>query len=501
MLWLTSQVDTHDVTFGNAIQQSHLHPIGLGISGLSKHQLDDRVVIKQENHNLELSTPRLNVCTTFSSSSSPDPISPISPLEVKRSRAGKSSKLPSQAVGILNTWLNGNRHYPYPNAETKQTLANECGITVKQVTTWFTNIRQRQLRSQDNDEGRPRNGNTQPSMQGSRKGKKKDYGRSNGASPIDGLLSPFHLSPCASASENSSGEGENWQCTFCRVSLTSKSWRRHEETQHHPKYQWTCLAFGPRVPLPSSSSFICAFCELLNPDDAHFRLCHRIDECSHKDAKERTFGRPDHLQQHARNFHKCTQPLSELVRDTWRRDGPGMIDNQGWTCGFCQEVLPTWDARATHISGHFKAGLTMAHWRDNQPSQPTLPRGQSDSNELAAPDAVAGMSNVFPASSAPISSHTHQDVIGSAQSFHDQNFLMAPFMPSQMDVSNMGFNPFYVYDNTVGTYISNFAPSYSHGGMDPTATQSSEAPPADFGYAEFPETNNHSYDSDTWGCW
>lgn len=385
-----SQLDSRDISSRHVVKPSISQPVGLGINGLSSLQLDDQVAIKQEDQVFGLDTPRLRVCTAFSNTSSPGTPSPTSPVEVKRSRAGKSSKLPSQAVGQLNAWLDANRHHPYPDAQTKQALAEACGITVKQVTTWFTNTRQRQLKSQENDFIQSGDRGDQTPTQASRKGKKKDYRRSNGASPIDGFLSPPQLSPCASMSENSSGEGDNWQCTFCRASLTSKSWRRHEETQHYPKYQWTCLAFGPRVPVPSSSGSICAFCELSDPDDDHFRQFHRIGDCLCKDQKERTFGRPDHLQQHAKNFHKITQPLSELVRDTWRKDGPGLIADKSWTCGFCHEVLSTWDARETHIAGHFKNGRTMAHWRENR-SRSALPEGDISLDESAALDALASM--------------------------------------------------------------------------------------------------------------
>jgi DNA-directed RNA polymerase subunit RPC12/RpoP len=59
----------------------------------------------------------------------------------------------AEAVRHLTSWLDENRHHPYPSAETKQLLSEACGISTKQVTTWFTNMRQRQLRSQDSDSG------------------------------------------------------------------------------------------------------------------------------------------------------------------------------------------------------------------------------------------------------------------------------------------------------------------------------------------------------------
>jgi hypothetical protein len=332
-------------------------------------------------------------------------------------------------VGRLNAWLDANRHHPYPNAETKQALAEECGITVKQLTTWFTNTRQRQLKSQEQDLARVANNDAQhlnqsvtsrTSPQTSRKGKKKDYGRSNGASPIDDFLSPPQLSPSASVSENSSGETDNWQCTFCRKSLTAKSWRRHEETQHHPKHQWTCLATGPRLLLSprSNISSVCAFCEMPDPDDSHFHQYHRIDECLQKHTEDRTFGRPDHLQQHARNFHR-SQPLTDRVRDAWRSDGPGTVDNMSWICGFCHVLLPTWDARATHIAGHFKAGQTMADWQNTAGLMPSTSM-EDKSDAYFSLDAMASMGVTIAGPSSSQVPHINYNYTNTANSFETQ---------------------------------------------------------------------------------
>ncbi|KAF2628056.1 hypothetical protein BU25DRAFT_39019 [Macroventuria anomochaeta] len=492
------QLDTRDITSGSVIQHPHQQPIGLGIDELTELQLRDDIVIKNEDHSFEPSTPRLRVCTAISNPSTPDPISPASPSEVRRSHARKStSKLPSQAVGRLNAWLDANRHHPYPNANTKQALAEACSITIKQVTTWFTNTRQRQLKSQENGTGGVGSEHSHTPTQASRKGKKKDYGRSNGASPIEGFLSPPRLSPCASMSENSSGEGDNWQCTFCRVPLTAKSWRRHEETQHHPKHQWTCLATGPSIQLPSCSSSICAFCELQNPDEDHFRFFHRIGDCLCKDANERTFGRPDHLQQHARNFHKCTHSLTELVRDTWRRDGPGMLDNKSWTCGFCHEILHTWDARATHISGHFKAGLTMAQWRESRVSQSTLPREPINSEEPAALDALASMGTTIPGPSTYQQPPTNYGHNGPAHA-------LAPFAPVTTGPSDLNFDPFVMYGNEIDTFTpptTGPLTSFSLSTTMPTIAHSNETPFMDLSCMEFDEYGNPVWDHGVLNSW
>lgn len=334
------------------------------------------------------------------------PVSRIQPSTVRRSCAKRPSKLPQYALHCLRAWLREHRDDPYPSPDTKRSLAQQCGITEKQVTTWFTNTRARKL-PLSNDRSCPSSeddgayesdfssmantpvatsnaivGHSAPAshqhisfysgpttsdpaqltLQTSRRGKKKDYRRLNTISPID--ESPVPRTPATLSPNLNSSEQEMWQCTFCYQSLVPKSWRRHEETQHRPKYQWTCLATSPRIPVLSrtGTSSLCAFCSTKNPSDDHFQHSHRIVECSKKSVAERTFGRPDHLRQHVKNFHKTS--LLDIVRDKWRKDGPGKNVNEGWTCGFCAQELKTWDIRETHIANHFKDGFHISAWQD-----------------------------------------------------------------------------------------------------------------------------------------
>ncbi|KAF1919086.1 hypothetical protein BDU57DRAFT_536106 [Ampelomyces quisqualis] len=349
------------------------------------------------------------------------PISPFSPSTVRRSCARRHRRLPSHALHRLRTWLGANRDHPYPNSETKRTLAQECGLTEKQVTTWFTNTRARKLplpndrsHPSSEDEGayesdfssiadtpihypNPALGYGTPlsnvtnfagsapyeiipsTLPASRRGKKKDYGRMNTASPFEDLPAP--QTTATTSPGFASPEQETWQCTFCRQNLVPKSWRRHEETQHRPKYQWTCLADGPEVTIPShtGSSTICVFCQVENPSPDHFRHSHRVFECQKKSEADRTFGRPDHLRQHIKNFHKTS--MLSLVRDKWRRERPRNVANEMWKCGFCQATLTTWDMRETHIANHFKDGSTMASWIDPD----TAPTVESNHDPLQVP--------------------------------------------------------------------------------------------------------------------
>jgi hypothetical protein len=176
---------------------------------------------------------------------------------------------------------------------------------------------------------------------------------------------------------------ETWQCTFCSQHLAPKAWRRHETTQHRPKDRWTCLVTGPRIQTQADGLSMCVFCQLENPSEEHFVQLHRIQDCLKRSEDDRTFGRPDHLRQHVRNFHKAA--LFDTVREEWRRSAPQ--DNVSWTCGFCNENLTTWDIRETHIANHFKDGLTKASWRNlpmvgDSPTSQQVPAYISESMPL-----------------------------------------------------------------------------------------------------------------------
>jgi hypothetical protein len=347
--------------------------------------------------------------------------------KVKRSRAGRNSKLPLSALNRLQSWLDAHQDNPYPNAAEKQQLAQECGITEKQVTTWFTNARARQLSpldtylssasedevAQESDIASAaqtppytsgfgsemqlpayshRAGSISGSSafsagpnrpQASRRGKKKNYRRHSIQPPQITEHLPFD-SPVITSNEHSTADSQElWQCTFCRATLVPKSWRRHEETQHRPRAQWTCMLEGPRVSRTNSGSTFCAFCMTKNPPEHHFQSNHRITECLKRPTGERTFFRPDHLRQHVKNFHGAG--LFEIVQASWKRgpedNGEGRKGKgEGFLCGFCGIRLDGWAARESHIAGHFKEGMRMSQWREDWPERDA--RQEQDAKSL-----------------------------------------------------------------------------------------------------------------------
>ncbi|KAJ5023962.1 hypothetical protein J3E72DRAFT_246262 [Bipolaris maydis] len=349
--------------------------------------------------------------TTTPSSYSPD-IGTSFPGSLNVARQAKRSsiqrpptKLESHALRRLKFWLRDNSSNPYPDADTKHALAQECGITEKQVNTWFTNARARQrfLRHAESshphsrEERDPTNRFSKVKVpqtpegyrileeihrsdhkydperpKASRRGKKKDYSHLSTLSPVAKVIPTMS---CAQAQATTKVKGSTpnmWQCTFCYQIVAPKSWRRHEETQHRPKRKWTCLHTGPSFDTSyyPTSSTLCVFCMLKNPSKEHLLHSHRISECIAKAEEDRTFLRPDHLRQHVKNFHQSS--LVDAVRDLWRTDGVRKDGPEIWTCGFCALEMTAWDARQTHIAAHFKDGLTMADWKSHpQPEKTT----------------------------------------------------------------------------------------------------------------------------------
>jgi len=157
-----------------------------------------------------------------------------------------------------------------------------------------------------------------------------------------------------------------FQCTFCLKHLSSKSWKRHEETMHLPRFQWICQPQG--VPTESASSQSnpsssiqlshCVFCDAWQPEAIHFETCHRAKECADKPRAERAFVRKDHLIQHWKNFHG--RRLDPKTAESWKI--PINYSGHKWSCGFCGEKLASWEERAIHIPKHFREGLTMESW-------------------------------------------------------------------------------------------------------------------------------------------
>ncbi|CAF0757337.1 unnamed protein product [Adineta ricciae] len=119
-----------------------------GFVDTSDENNNTSIMMKQEgNHHHYHSTPLRpqqihahirHPSTSSSACSSPTPQEQSNDKECRNTRF-----LGSRAVAVLNHWFQLNREYPYPDDERTDQLANEAGITQKQVKKWFANKRVR----------------------------------------------------------------------------------------------------------------------------------------------------------------------------------------------------------------------------------------------------------------------------------------------------------------------------------------------------------------------
>lgn len=171
-----------------------------------------------------------------------------------------------------------------------------------------------------------------------------------------GPSGPQHSKPVDNTHKANKKTKLRFPCTFsgCHELLTQGAWKRHEESKHLPQRKWTCLLTGSEV------NGRCAFCDYphFTPESCPYYA--KTSECEGRDSETRSFLRKDGFMQHVVHYHGVGQVRPEVV-EAW--EVPGVKKEQDWLCGFCGETLHGWDARAAHLAGHFREGLTLESWR------------------------------------------------------------------------------------------------------------------------------------------
>lgn len=104
-----------------------------------------------QSHDYSLNSPSTQYQSNRSYTTSPENVSEhnqtTSPVPVsnkqKSNRTNRKQLLTEDAVELMNEWFEDHINNPYPQPEEKERLALLGGITVKQVTAWFSNRRNR----------------------------------------------------------------------------------------------------------------------------------------------------------------------------------------------------------------------------------------------------------------------------------------------------------------------------------------------------------------------
>jgi Myb-like DNA-binding protein FlbD len=150
-----------------------------------------------------------------------------------------------------------------------------------------------------------------------------------------------------------------YQCTFPNCYYSSDfqvDWKRHEGKEGHwPQERFMCLQCNlPKIDLDGNPT--CAFCSLpfsmLGDAKTHFLQCISARE------RGKTFGRKDHLCKHLEVEHGLkdmvdrTKSWSYQLHSDWPRE-----------CGFCGQLLETWDQRIRHVGIHYQDGFKKSSWK------------------------------------------------------------------------------------------------------------------------------------------
>jgi hypothetical protein len=95
-------------------------------------------------NNIQTKNTSFSSIPSLKENNSPVSVSNISQsLDSSFKRRRNHNQLPEEAVSILNEWFESHINHPYPSMDDKHRLAEKCGISVKQVNSWFCNRRNR----------------------------------------------------------------------------------------------------------------------------------------------------------------------------------------------------------------------------------------------------------------------------------------------------------------------------------------------------------------------
>lgn len=330
-----------------------------------------------------------------------------------------------QKTRILRGWFDTHSEHPYPTTQDVDFFILQTGLTKTQVNNWFTNARRRHRQTTrplgmrqfragspmpaplsgftpldrwrnsppEDDHVTPQtiaaavasSGSNSPwsdlvaspwspsfpdSWQPSDMSSQGDSA-STSQSSVSSFLS--HQSASRAFSRQQSRRVKTraakvqYECTFCRQSFKKKhDWARHERAVHMPELDtYTCSSplqmmenmqtwrFGQPEPE-------CSLCGHPSPDQDHL-AAHDFESCAERPVSQRTFSRKDHFWQHLSKYHGCRKWEGwELDLNLWRKQH----DTFQSYCGFCNATMGSWTARLSHLAEHFKSGLTMENWLD-----------------------------------------------------------------------------------------------------------------------------------------
>jgi hypothetical protein len=200
--------------------------------------------------------------------------------------------------------------------------------------------------------------------------------------PSSGSSTVNHAAPMSiSHAQPSAGrESPNYFCTICppdkrQAFATKFGWQRHEAAVHaNPEY-WICNAHvHPDSIAPLSH---CPYTGVENPSDEHLAMYFH-STCVEKPLEDRIFFRKQGLEQHLKNHHKISKAggvMKDAIESWWRLT-PVESLREFLHCphSSCGDTFDSWDARMSHVAGHFEGRYPTFGFSGLNTRAPTISR-------------------------------------------------------------------------------------------------------------------------------
>ncbi|KAF2152851.1 hypothetical protein K461DRAFT_130359 [Myriangium duriaei CBS 260.36] len=229
------------------------------------------------------------------------------------------------ALEALDDWVNAHGDNAYPSSHDKAQLKSVTGLEIRQLETWFANIRRRGRRHVRSDVMTIRS---------------LEFG---------GAIDSRTRKPQAT-------QPRLFQCTFCEEEFKTRyDWTRHETSRHFSLKRFICCPAEPTRFDALDNVLACVYCNQSNPSLEHLEQ-HNHSTCQARPTRARIFLRKDHLRQHLRSVHRC-----ELLphMNEWQLEASHVNSR----CGFCGERFTSWTKRNVHIGNHYREGYRMSDWK------------------------------------------------------------------------------------------------------------------------------------------
>jgi hypothetical protein len=189
-------------------------------------------------------------------------------------------------------------------------------------------------------------------------------------SPSPGLLESKDAKSEKETKYRRKSEKKIFFCTECDASFKDYFVRdRHEKEKHFPvKYLVCQVDLAEGVVDPLNGHLRCNFCPFFVESEEqahliqhHIAEAHNTSACTDKPMEGRKmYHRADRLKEHLNKDHNLVDGFDEW-KNMWKKE-PGKW--KAWGCGFCTELLESWQIRRRHLSNHtMKDNMEKRDWK------------------------------------------------------------------------------------------------------------------------------------------